>query len=103
MRRLGDILAGQIQRGDDGDELYAAAVVGAANTALGLTWPPHQAQAISFQRGEVVIAVAHGAIAGQIQQTSGQLCAEINQRLAIQFPRIHQPVNHLRTRSGLTP
>src|SRR5437867_3717090 len=100
MRRLGEVLS---QRMHQGDELYAAAVVAATNTTLQTQWARHQAQAQSFRRGEVTIAVAHSAIAGQIQQTENELRATINQQLAKQFPRLHQPISRLVTRPGLNP
>ncbi len=78
-------IGGLLRNGRFGEhaEFSAAFVIGAVNSAIGsiLQLPPSTARATSYKHGAVTIAVAHGAIGGQIQQVAGEILIEANKKI----------------------
>lgn len=81
MKALGSLL-GQGRPGERA-EFSAAFVVGAMNQVLekNLRLAPVDARAQTFFRQTITIGVAHGAIAGLIQQSADELIAAANTKL----------------------
>jgi hypothetical protein len=79
-------IGGLLHRGRPGEQrVFAAAfVVGAVNEALRaiVRLEPGDAAASSFARGEVVIGVSHGAVAGMIQRAAEKIISQANEKIS---------------------
>lgn len=81
MKPIGRLL----RRGRLGEQrVFAAAfVMGAVNEAIRtiMRLEPSDATASSFARGEVVVGVSHGAVAGMIQQAAEKIINQANEKI----------------------
>ena len=79
-------IGGLLHCGRPGEQrVFAAAfVVGAVNEALQivLQLEPRDAQASSFARGEAVVSVSHGAVAGIVQRSAEKIIKQANKKIA---------------------
>lgn len=79
-------IGGLLHRGRPGEQrVFAAAfVVGAVNEALKnvLKFESNDALAISFSRGEVVVGVSHGAVAGTVQRSAEKIITQANKKIS---------------------
>ena len=79
-------IGGLLRRGRPGEqqEFSAAFVIGAVNDALRTVVHIElaDARATSFSRGNVVIGVSHGAVAGNIQRSAAAILEHANKKIA---------------------
>ena len=80
--RIGDRLDAALRRLGVQREVRAFRLQQDFADVIGAALAPH-CRAVSLERGRLVVATAHGALAQQLQQESPQIIAALNQRLGV--------------------